>query len=46
MDFHEFLDGVNAARKAIVDQKGHIDISAYTPDFREQNLWIITGHPS
>ncbi len=37
VDFHEFLDGVNAARKAIVDQKGHIDISAYTPDFREQN---------
>lgn len=37
VDFHEFLDGVNAARKAIVDQKVHIDISAYTPDFREQN---------
>lgn len=37
VDFYEFLDGVNAARKAIVDQKGHIDISAYTPDFREQN---------
>ena len=37
VDFTEFLDGVNAARKAIVAREEPIDISAYTPDFHEQN---------
>lgn len=37
VDFTEFLDGVNAARKAIAVQEEPIDISAYTPDFHEQN---------
>lgn len=37
VDFREFLDGVNAARKAVVTQEEPIDISAYTPDFHEQN---------
>ncbi len=35
--FREFLDGVNAARKAALTQEEPIDISAYTPDFHEQN---------
>lgn len=37
VDFREFLDGVNAARKAVMTQEESIDISAYTPDFHEQN---------
>lgn len=37
VDFREFLDGVNAARKAVAVQEEPIDISAYTPDFHEQN---------
>ncbi len=37
VDFREFLDGVNAARKAVMTQEEPIDISAYTPDFHEQN---------
>lgn len=37
VDFYEFLDGVNAARKAVATQEEPIDISAYTPDFYEQN---------
>lgn len=37
VDFREFLDGVNAARKAVAAQEEPIDISAYTPDFHEQN---------
>lgn len=37
VDFREFLDGVNAARKAIAAQEEPIDVSAYTPDFHEQN---------
>lgn len=35
--FTEFLAGVNAARKAVATQEESIDISAYTPDFHEQN---------
>lgn len=37
VDFREFLDGVNAARKAVMTQAEPIDVSAYTPDFHEQN---------
>lgn len=37
VDFTEFLDGVNAARQAVMTQEEPIDISAYTPDFHEQN---------
>lgn len=37
VDFREFLDGVNAARKAIITQEEPLDISPYTPDFHEQN---------
>lgn len=37
VDFQEFLDGVNAAREAITVQEEPIDISAYTPDFYDQN---------
>lgn len=37
VDFREFLDGVNAARKAVLTQEEPIDVSAYTPDFHEQN---------
>lgn len=37
VDFREFLDGVNAARQAVLTQEEPIDISAYTPDFHEQN---------
>lgn len=37
VDFREFLDGVNAQRKAVTGQSELLDISAYTPDFSEQN---------
>ena len=37
VDFQEFLDGVNAVREAIAVQEEPIDISAYTPDFYDQN---------
>ncbi len=37
VDFREFLDGVNAARKAIITREEPLDISPYTPDFHEQN---------
>lgn len=37
VDFRAFLNGVNAARKAVVTQEEPIDASAYTPDFHEQN---------
>lgn len=37
VDFREFLDGVNAARKAVMTQEEPIDLSACTPDFHEQN---------
>ncbi|MBD5083744.1 MAG: hypothetical protein HDT33_01420 [Clostridiales bacterium] len=37
MDFYEFLDGVNAAREAMYTGEEPIDLSAYTPDFHEQN---------
>ena len=37
VDFREFLDGVNAARKAIITQEEPPDISPFTPDFHEQN---------
>ena len=37
VNFREFLDGVNAARKAIITQEEPLDISPYTPDFHEQN---------
>ena len=37
VDFREFLDGVNAARKAVLTQEEPIDLSACTPDFHEQN---------
>lgn len=38
VDFREFLDGVNAARKAIAAQTEPIELPAeYTPDFYEQN---------
>lgn len=38
VDFREFLDGVNAARKAIASQTGPIELpDAYIPDFSEQN---------
>lgn len=37
VDFREFLDEVNARRKAVMTQEEPIDISPYTPDFHEQN---------
>lgn len=37
VDFYEFLDGVNAAREAMYTGEEPIDLSAYTPDFHEQN---------
>lgn len=37
VDFTKFLAGVNAARKAVAAQEESIDISAYTPDFHEQD---------
>ena len=37
VDFREFLDGVNARRRAVIEQEEPIDISPYTPDFYEQN---------
>lgn len=37
VDFREFLDGVNAARRAVITQEEPIDISPYTPGFHEQN---------
>ena len=38
VDFYEFLDGVNAARKAIATQEEPIEFpAAYAPDFYEQN---------
>lgn len=38
VDFREFLDGVNAARKAIATREEPIELPAeYTPDFYEQN---------
>jgi len=38
VDFREFLDEVNAARKAVANQAEPIEIpAAYTPDFHEQN---------
>lgn len=37
VDFREFLDGVNADRKAVMTQEDLIDLSAYTPDFHQQN---------
>ena len=38
VDFREFLDGVNAARKAVATQEEPLELPAeYTPDFHEQN---------
>ncbi len=37
VDFREFLDGVNAARKALLEETAPLDLSPYTPDFHEQN---------
>ena len=37
VDFREFLDGVNADRKAVMTQEDLIGLSAYTPDFHQQN---------
>lgn len=37
VDFREFLDGVNAARKALLEETDPLDLSPYTPDFHEQN---------
>lgn len=38
VDFREFLDGVNAARKAVAAREGPIELPAeYVPDFHEQN---------
>lgn len=38
VDFREFLDGVNASRKAVAVREEPIELPAeYTPDFHEQN---------
>ena len=37
MDFDAFLGEVNARRKAVIETEAPLDISAWTPDFTQQN---------
>lgn len=37
MDFGAFLEEVNARRRAVIETEAALDISAWTPDFTEQN---------
>ena len=37
VDFHAFLDEVNETRRAVIEDGEPLDISAWTPDFTDQN---------
>ena len=37
MDFHAFLDEVNETRRAVIEDGEPLDITAWTPDFTDQN---------
>ena len=37
VDFHAFLDEVNETRRAVIEDGPSLDISAWTPDFADQN---------
>ena len=37
VDFHAFLDEVNETRRAVIEDGEPLDITAWTPDFTDQN---------
>lgn len=41
VDFHAFLDEVNETRRAVIEDGEPLDITAWTPDFTDQNHTLL-----